>query len=446
MEDPSGRGSSRALIRGRIADPRLLPWIAALLFFVLLGGTELAVTGTLLRALDALLGGVLIWIWVHGLRIDADRLDRLALLALIGFLLACAVSSVPRASFDAGVAATAYVAAFYFARRILARSDARAMLLGILAGLSLGVSVSFTLAWSLTWLDWLRLTDFRTLPLTDLPLRAAAYRHPQVIGMLVALLLPAPLVVLRAGPAAARILAALAVVCSLAVVVVSGSRTTWLAAVVALAVPAALAIRARVERPRVGWRAVTVVIVAGLVIGGALVVWSPGAVGGVVERLTDTATLGARGRIWGSSLGTWLDHPLTGSGPGTFVISLGTSGFYDESPFTPRHADNALIQLLGEGGALATVLVLVACGGWVAAVFRAPATAGSLGAAWAVTLFLLASLGDNPTDTAYLVGILVVWAAFAAPGRAGGSAVARGRLAPGHGASRVTRALGVASV
>ncbi|MFN2484114.1 MAG: O-antigen ligase family protein [Candidatus Limnocylindria bacterium] len=438
------------LIRRRIADRSLLAWLGLLVFFVLLGGTELAVTGTLLRALDAAIGGVLIWLWVQRMPREADALDRIALLALLGFLAACTFSRFARQSFDAGVAATAYVAAFYLARRLLARPDARRLVVGALAGLSLGISLSFALAWSLVWLEWLRLTDFRTLPFTDLPLPAGAYRHPQVIGMFVALLLPAQVLVLRAGRPAARGVAIVAIVSTLAVMVMSGSRTTWLAAAVALCVPAALALRASSHRSRIGWRTVAGSVAAGLVVMVvvALMVASPGGAGDAAERLTDISTLGARGRIWASAFGTLMESLLTGAGPGTFVMTLGTSGFYDESPFTPRHADNALIQLLAEGGLVAAAGVLAACVVWFSMVFRRGASARSGAAAWAVSFFMLASLGDNPTDTAYLVGVLLVWAAFAAPRPAvvgppaGGAAEPRGSGSPGV-ASRRLRAAAV---
>ena len=374
----------------------------------------MAVTGTLLRAVGAVIGGVLIWLWIRRVPAESDVVDRFALAALLAFLVTCVFSAYPRESFDAGVTATAYVAAFYLARRLLARADARDLAVGALFGVSLGLSLSFALAWSLTWLDWLRLSEFRSWPLTDLPLEPGVYRHPQVIGMLVAALLPAPISVLRRGPGVARLVAVAAIACSLLVIFISGSRTTWLAAVVALCVPLAMLARGGLRGRRLPSARVMAYAAAGGVLSVAVLVLFLGAADGVVQRLTDVGTLGARGRIWASSLETWIQDPLTGAGPGTFVRTLATSGFYEESPFTPRHADNALIQLLGEGGLIAVAATVAAFAAWLVIAVRRGASGVSLGAVWAAVFLVLASLGDNPTDTANVVGVLIVWAALAA--------------------------------
>ena len=397
-------------LNGRLAA--LAPWLPALLvaYFVLVGGTDASVTSTPLRALDALIGGALIVLWLRRLPRDNDALDRATLVALLAFLVAGAFSRYPRQSFDAALAATAYVAAFHLGRRAFADAATRARLVIVLAALGLAISTAFVAAWGSAWIEWGVLTRFEGWPPVDLVLPRGPYRHPHVVGMLVALLAPALLVLGRIRVRWAKAIAAAGLLAAVLVLVMSGSRTVWLAAVVASLVGITLLLQ-RGAPPRLfsGW----VLVTAGAIAAGAVAAaWLTGAADAFVGRITDLATFGGRGRIWSAALEMWGSSPLVGTGPGSFPLELSQVGFYDGTGFTPRHADNTVIQLLAETG-----IAGVAGAAFTAWAFLRAAlpvrSAGQALALVAVVFVAVAGLADNPTDTSNLIVLAVTWAAVA---------------------------------
>ena len=141
--------------------------------------------------------------------------------------------------------------------------------------------------------------------------------------------------------------------------------------------------------------------------------WAVGLAQPLTERMANLQTLGARGEIWAAALSAFQQDPLTGSGPGTFVTALPLSGYFTFNAFPPRHADNAVIQLLSEGGLIAIAGVLLAVIGAGVRWVRQP---GSRMALWAVGFFAFACVTDNPSDTAGLNALLLAWVALALPG------------------------------
>lgn len=394
----------------------LREWLPAVAigYFVVAGGTDLAVTSTAFRAVNAVIGGILIALWIRRLADDNDALDRATLVALLAFLVAGVFSRHPRQSFDAAVAATAYVAAFHVARRALADTRTRANLILVLAGIGVVMAVVFATIWGRVAIEWGVLTGFQGWPPLDLPLPRGPYRHPQVVAMLLGMLAPTLVLVVRSGAIGVRVVAALGLVATLLVIFLSGSRTVWLAGVLA-SVPVLVYLARR--RRAVAWRRIRPVHLLGgalvLVLLAGIVVQS-GAADPLIRRVTDLATIGGRARIWGAALDMWRASPLTGVGPATFPIELSLVGFYETSAFTPRHADNGVIQLLAEVGLLGVTGCAVACALFVRTAAAALSGISAL-ALGVVAFFALTSLTDNPTDTANLLVVLLAWASIAAP-------------------------------
>ena len=421
----------RRLRPHRWAEPAAA-WLPAALvaYFVLLGGTDIAVTNTLLRAVNALIGGALIVLWLRRMPADNDLFDRLALLALLAFLLAGVFSRYPRQSYDACLAATAFTATVYLARRALADATARANVVLVLATIGVGMGIAFAAVWMGAWLEWGALTGFAGWPPVDLPLPRGPYRHPHVVGMLLALLLPAVVVAARtrAGGRWSGVAAVAGPLPMLLVIFMSGSRTVWLAGVLAAGVSLLLVVRRRgIPRPlrRPGPAAAVAIFAA----AALAVLWWSGLADAFVARVTDVATLGGRARLWGAALDAWRSSPLTGVGPGTFPIELSQLGFYDQTGFTPRHADNAGIQLLAEAGLLGAAGLAAAAAGFLGITFGSAARPSAAAVA-AVTFAALASVTDNPTDTANLVVLTLVWAAVATPWQSGAREARRTGEAP----------------
>ncbi|HWO89207.1 MAG TPA: O-antigen ligase family protein, partial [Gemmatimonadales bacterium] len=184
------------------------------------------------------------------------------------------------------------------------------------------------------------------------------------------------------------------------------SRTIWLAAVLATAGIIArdgVALLVRHRRTGLALAASLPVVMAIAAVTGLL--------SSVASRVTTLSTLGARGEIWKASLQLWSLDPLTGSGPGTFALALPSTGYFAANTFAPRHADNALIQALAEGGLLVAVgaILLVWVAMWTA--WRR----GHRSTLWILIFVVFASITDNPTDTAGLVAATTFWLVVGLP-------------------------------
>jgi tetratricopeptide (TPR) repeat protein len=115
--------------------------------------------------------------------------------------------------------------------------------------------------------------------------------------------------------------------------------------------------------------------------------------------------------MWVPLVQAWADHPIAGYGPGSFPWVLQLTDYFQTSSWAPRHPDNAFFQLLAEGGILGLAAVVTVVATLLVPVLRGWSTA----ARWALATFVLASVGANPTDFAFLVVVAVAWTAYAVP-------------------------------
>ncbi|MGH2454707.1 MAG: O-antigen ligase family protein [Candidatus Limnocylindria bacterium] len=374
--------------------------VLPLIFMLLLGGTEAARLITPIRAVGALMGAaVVLWYVIHLPR-RHDLVDRLALASLVVFLLAC-VASPTSQSFDAATTALAYVAVFYVARDMVADKRGRSWAVTVLGAVGLVVTIILLVQWVGVWLQWMSVPGAGFPPL-ELLLPTAQYGHHYRVAFFVGLLLPA-VASLGSGTRIWHV-RVLGVCAGVAVIVMSGSRTAWLAGAVSIFVGLIVSRRARLLSKRWLLPASVVVLLGGTVV----VIATP-----LVDRLLTTSTIELRLAVWESSLTQWLQAPVAGSGPGTFHRELVLSGYYNAYDAYIPHAHNSIVQTVVETGLLGLAALALAASALVAGFARAGPKPWAPAAG--IAFFVAASLGETPTQHGYLLLPLIVWAALATP-------------------------------
>lgn len=381
--------------------------VGLFIYLLVIGGTGRGEVQPVIRSLNAVIGAVLLAVYVLRAPSRADRFDRAALAALVLFAVAGALSQLPRQSFDAVLGAAAYAAGFFVVREHMANAAVRVAFVRAAIALSALFTLGAVLLWAPLFIDWWAITGWTVVPPLNLPYSGGPWGHRYDIGLLLALLYPAWWI---GRPSVARRVVAVVIgVLGVAVIGLTGSRTVWIALVVAtLVVVAPPAVRFARRRRRV---AIGVVVAAAMLAVAAVAV---GAARPLIERALSLESLDWRLAMWGPLTNLWLEHPVAGVGPGAFPWSLQLTGYFDANTWAPRHPDNAVMQLLPEAGALGLLALAVLIVTFVPALVRT----GSAAIRWVVVLFLVACIGANPTDFAYLVVVLIAWVAYALP-RAG---------------------------
>lgn len=176
-----------------------------------------------------------------------------------------------------------------------------------------------------------------------------------------------------------RIVRIAVVVVGIPLVVLSGSRSAWLACGVTalvLAVPWAWSHRDRLGRPRsLGIRGILVAVGALVVAAGLAVVMLP--------RLTAVTSLIYRGDLWRDTITAWLSRPITGLGPGIMPYARQAAAPDGTFPVSQPHSHNWALGVLGDAGILGLVagVALVATFAWVAGPWRSRSQEGRLASA-----------------------------------------------------------------
>ena len=367
---------------------------------ILLLGTTASEPLPAIRLLGAVVGGVLVVAWVTAVQRQADLLDHATTAALVAFSTSCVLSIFPRQAFDAAIMALVWTSALGVGRRVLGTEQMRAYALVVLAavGIVLGVSIAF--AWGRIWLDWLSLTGWQGIPPLDLALPSGPWAHQHDLTSLLVMLAPA--IWLKRGTGLQRVLQTGVLACIGAAVVMDGSRSVWLALVVATGVTLLRPlVRVLSTHRRIAvavGAGVCVVVLAAILVGFA---------DEVVRRLTATRSIDWRTAQWSSALSQWTEHPIQGAGPGSFPFLLRLTDYFDSHTFVSRHPDNAAVQLIAEAGLLGVLAVAVVLSGVVRMWRRG--SAGSGAAAWVLIYALVVSVGTNPFEYGFLLAPLVVW-------------------------------------
>ena len=208
--------------------------LVLLVYVVLLGGTAAGVLNPVLRTVTAVAGAALIASCVALAPGRADFLDGAVVAGVALFAIAGALSRFPRQSFDAVLGALVLAGAFLLARRLMVHAGVRRAFVYVLIGLSVLFTVIFTAYWLGAYLRWGALAGWAVLPPLDLQLSGGPWGHRYDIALLLALVYPAWWL---ERPSRFRVvIAAVIGLVGLALVLITGSRTVWLALAAATAV------------------------------------------------------------------------------------------------------------------------------------------------------------------------------------------------------------------
>ena len=169
----------------------------------------------------------------------------------------------------------------------------------------------------------------------------------------------------------------LLVVIGIPVVLLSGSRSAWLAiaaAAVAFVAP-------------FGWRRLLTVMPARwgpreLAIGVVGVATAAVAVALVAPRAFSITSLIYRGNLWRDTIAAWSTDPLLGIGPGTMPYARQAAAEPLTFPVQQPHSHNLLLGVLGDAGivGLIAAVVLFAAFAWIAGPWRSRTAAGRVAA------------------------------------------------------------------
>lgn len=336
-----------------------------------------------------------------------DPLDRALLAALALFAIACVFSQYPRQSFDSATGALAFVSATYVVRRELAHGRSRVVFVGALMAASVVITLTTLARWAPVVAEWLFLTGWTTPPPLNLPLNAQPWGHRHDVVLLAVVLAPSWWVG-RPGPMR-RLIGAVVVTLVALLVVIDGSRNTWLAVGVASVLLVALRRHHRirvVQAAGAHWR-----IAAGLAAIGSVVLVASGVLSTIAERAMALTPLASRGAMWVELTSLWQANSIAGLGPGSFPWLLQLTEHFDVSTWAPRHPDSLLFHVLPEAGILGIGAVLSAAIALMVAVARA----SSRPASWALVVVMVAGIGANPANFAFLLVPSIVWLGMAAP-------------------------------
>jgi O-antigen ligase len=208
------------------------------------------------------------------------------------------------------------------------------------------------------------------------------------------------LAILDTGFALPRILVTgAAALLSLAGVVVSGSRGGWIACVAGL-----LVLVLGVSRARWGAAILGLAIVGGL--GAGLVSWASfGGQATISPSVSQTKDSSSAERLdgWARTIQIAVDHPVTGTGLGTFRWAY---AFYQRRGEWSiwQQAHNDYIQVLAEGGAVGALLLLAAAVLLARRVVRPALRGGTHGPRW-TTIAVVAALTALAVHAAFEFGL-----------------------------------------
>lgn len=413
---------------------------AVVAYFVVIGGSSAGEQLTAVRLLNAVVGAALVGSLIVRVGREHDRVDTAVMIGVVLFAATALFSSNQRLSLDSALQVLAYAGVFWYARGVLAREAAYRALVWTFGALCIGLAAFYAIEWGGVWLEWGRLTEFREVPPLSLPLPGGLYLHRHDVVLLVVMLVPALFIPIGFGRLA--LARALAIALLTVMFLIDGSRTVMLAVAasggVALLLTATRHRRTWLRMPLDARQRFVAVGLALVVVAVLVVIAAP-----LGARLLALQPLAHRTALWSAAAELWLSDPLTGSGPGTFLVALYTTGYYDYNIFFPRNTDGGLAMLAAETGLLGAAAILSPA----VALVRQRTAAARPGALllFAPMAFIFAGMGSVPADFAYLIVPALLWSAAAYPRITTGrqNPVSSRRLSPITYAS-VGCALGVA--
>ena len=203
---------------------------------------------------------------------------------------------------------------------------------------------------TIAWLDWWQLIGGLDAPPLRPHTQGLTYRNPNAVATVTTLLAFIAWAGLDRGAPGRRVLLSAVGLVTLLTVVVSGSRSAWLASAGTAAIVGGswflLAVRAhRWRRPRMNLR--TALIVVGLVLASAalLLVLVPS----IGSRLLDSGD-GGRPVYFATAVRMFQEAPLLGTGPGTWAVQRAAYTRPGELDWYVTHAHDMYLQTLADPG------------------------------------------------------------------------------------------------
>ncbi len=353
---------------GPLGRGRFLAWtgiVLLVLYLVIAGGGGTG--GTLVpqfRLASLLLTAIVVgtWTivaWTRPERRPATTLWPAVIAVLAAYLAATLGSWNLRLSLEFLGYAVLLVALYLFVVQVLRDPALRPRMLSLTALLCGAIAVIYIWISVRYWIDWWGAVGHLTTPPLRPGFEGLTYGNPSGVAAIVLLLALTATAWLagmgRPGLVAMTILVGLTAV----VVVISGTRGAWLAVGLATGVTVALALARPAQRatiregirrlPKAGLLAVVgAVAVAAVTVGPAIL---QRLVGGGGDSLRVTLNL--------TALRMFAEDPLTGSGPGTWVVRRAAFTEPQEVDYYIPHAHNVFTQGLAEFGLAGVLAALV---------------------------------------------------------------------------------------
>lgn len=383
-----------------------LGWIVFVLlvvYAVLIGGGWAGIyLGSLRLASLAIVAlGLIVWLALS-LR-DPRWQPRTAIwptlvLPIAALALTTVTSWLPRLGLEYVAWAVLLVALYLLLVRVLATETARARIGALAAMLSLVIGLLYMGQVLLAWIEWWGLIGgFAVPPLR--PLYASlSLGGPGTVQAVQIIITAIAIAGLGLGDRRRQAFAGLLIAITAIVVVLSASRSGWVALAGALTLAIALwlvvAARAGSLRERIveRWaqRGVKVAVGAAVIAGAAAAVVAAPV---VLDRLLNSGT-GGRGQYFTVALRMFEDAPLLGHGPGTWAVRRVTYTEPGELDHYIPHAHDIYLQTLAELGITGAVLGVLALVPLAWLVWRGLNAAAPDTRRWAwAALFVLLFLG-----------------------------------------------------
>jgi O-antigen ligase/tetratricopeptide (TPR) repeat protein len=366
LNAPVSQPTTEARVRPSLVA--LLGWtafIALLVYATFLGGGHAGIQISGLRAISLTLIAMGLGIWAVLAWRRPEWRPRTAIwpalvVPFLALAIATALSPYPRLGLDYLAWTALLIGLYLFLVRILAFPYARERIGSVIGWLALLMGVVYIGIVVAHWFEWWALLG-RFTP----PMLRPAYTHlfiggPTVVAPVMALMASAAVGGLASGTRAQRWLGIAVVAVSAVVIVLAGTRASWLAAAVALVIVGiggAIAHRDRLGHLVADRRARAIVAGAAVLGGLGALVLGPT----LAERLVVSGD-GGRLMYFATAWRMFESSPLTGLGPGNWAAQRPAFTRADEPDIYVPHAHDIYLQTLAESGILGAVAGLVAVG------------------------------------------------------------------------------------
>ena len=279
--------------------------------------------------------------------------------SLAAFALSSVTSATPRMSAEYLGFAVILLALYLLLQRLLADSFFRSRLGNLAVFLCLAVSLAYVVRVAELWSTWWSLVGRIAVP----PLRpwfeSLQLGNPSAVMTVCVLLLGPALASLGFATPWRRGLAAALVGLVLLVTLLSGSRAGWLGLAVSCVLFAAGWVADPCRRAGIAsaWTGRRRMVLAGVAGGLALLAIAIGPA--ILGRLTAGGEA-VRGSFYSATVRMALDHPLLGSGPGSWPILRAAHTLPSEVDYYIPHAHNLYLEVASDFGLAGIVAGIVA--------------------------------------------------------------------------------------